>query len=359
VSGTISFAGDGLSPGLVPVEELADCAATALRADGARILSYGAGAGYTPLRELIAEQLGVHPFRVLITNGWLQGFRLLLQGRARGQGVVIEYPTYFPALQSVFQSGASAVYVDLRPEGLDVEQANYQTRTSRAGLAYLVPTFHNPTGWTLSEQVRLDLGATLHRAQVLIVEDDTYGPLRFEGAAVPTLFELSLKTAVYSASLSTPVAPGLRVGVFVVPDDLAGPLGSRAGATYITPVLLGQATLFEFMRRGAYEAHLERLRAQLRERRDATIDALDAHFGGCTFTVPQGGFFTLLQLPPGYSATELLERAEGVAALAGDDFMGHPSSIRLNFAAPELEEIEPGIARLARAWKAMEAPPAP
>jgi DNA-binding transcriptional MocR family regulator len=357
VDGTISFAGDGPSPDLVPVDELAECSSAALEADGDRILSYGTGAGYTPLRELIAEQLEVHPFRVLITNGWLQGFRLLLQGRVRAQTVVIEYPTYLPALQSVFYNAASVLYLDVREEGPDVEQLNFQVRTNPAKLAYLIPTFHNPTGWTMSEQERLDIGGILYRSKVLIVEDDTYGPLRFEGDPIPTVFALSQKTSIYSASLSTPVAPGLRVGVFVVPDEVAGPLAALANSTYITPVLLGQATLFEFMRRGAYESHLEELRGNLLERRDAAIAALDEHFEGCVFSRPEGGFFTLLQLPRGYDAKELLERANGVEAVAGGDLMGHPGTIRLNFAAPALDEIEPGIARLAEAWKGMEEPP--
>src|SRR5262249_34007793 len=158
------------------------------------------GAGYTPLRELVAEQLDVHPFRVVITNGWLQGFRLLLQGRVKAQSVVIEYPTYLPALQTGFYNEASVLYIDVREEGPDIEQVNYQVRTSPAKLAYLIPTFHNPTGWTMSEQERLDVGTILFRSKVLIVEDDTYGSLRFEGDPIPTVFELSQKTAVYSAS---------------------------------------------------------------------------------------------------------------------------------------------------------------
>src|SRR5262249_35864326 len=128
-------------------------------------------------------------------------------------------------------------------------------------------------------------------------------------------------------------------------------------STYITPVLLGQATLFEFMRRGGYETHLEELRGILLERRDATRAALEEHFEGCVSSRPEGGFFTLLQLPRGYNAKELLDRAKGVEALAGGDFMGHPGTIRLNFAAPTFDEIEPGIARLAEAWKGMEEPP--
>src|SRR6516165_9137465 len=155
----ISFAGDGLAPDLIPSEELADCAATALGEDGARILSYGTGFGYTPLRELLAEQLQVHPYRVLLTNGWLQGFQLLVRQRARGQPAIIEYPTYHAALSAVFASGASVIYNDLHEDGPMLHQLADQIRTSgtKPSLAYTIPTFHSPTGQTLTHEQRWEL----------------------------------------------------------------------------------------------------------------------------------------------------------------------------------------------------------
>jgi DNA-binding transcriptional MocR family regulator len=271
--------------------------------------------------------------------------------------VIAEYPTYGPALRAIFRGEASVLYLDHRPEGFDLEQLRFQIRTSqKPALAYLIPTFHNPTGTCISEQERLEIGAALHKADVLIVEDDSYGALRFEGQEIPTVFELSARTAVYSASLSTSIAPGLRVGVFIFPEELAAELTALANATYITPVLLGQATLFEFMRRGSYEPHLEELRAQLRERRDTTIGALERHFGGAAWSRPEGGLYVLLTLPPGTNGKELVELADGVEAAPGADFMGLPYTLRLNFAEPALGEIEPGIERLATAWRQMPPP---
>ena len=354
---TISFAGEGISPDLIPIDELADCAETALRQDGGRILSYGTGAGYTPLRELFAEKFDVHPFRVLLTNGWLQGFQLLTQGRIRARNVIAEYPTYAPALRAIFQGEANLLYIDHRPEGFDLEQITFQIRTSqKPAMAYLIPTFQNPTGTTLNEQQRLDVGAMLHKAGVLIVEDDSYGALRFEGDEIPTVFELSAKTAVYSASLGTPLAPGLRVGAFILPDELASELTALANATYITPALLAQATVFELMHRGGYEPHLEQLRDQLLERRDTLLAALERHFEGATWTTPEGGLYVLLTLPPGTNGKELVELAQGAEAAPGADFMGLPHTLRLNFAEPALNVIEPGIERLAAAWRQMPPP---
>jgi DNA-binding transcriptional MocR family regulator len=349
----VDFGGDGLAAELVPAEELADCAATALEADGARILSYGTGAGYTPLRELIAERYEVHPYRVLVTNGWLQGFSLLTQNRLRGQNVMCEYPTYDKALQAIFAGNASLLYLDLGPDGFNADQVEYFVKVNqKPALCYTIPTFHNPTGQSLSLDQRYHLGTWVHnRAGTLMVEDDTYGVLRFEGEPLPTMFELSEHEIVYSTSLSTLIAPGLRVGVFILPDKLAGELANTANSTYISPVLLAQATVFEFLQRGNLEPHVAMLRERLAERRDATLAALEQHFDGATWTRPEGGFFLMLTLPPGTNAKFVVDAAEGVTARAGEDFGGLPNAIRLNFAGPaSIDEIEPAIERLRAAW---------
>ncbi len=353
----ISFAGDALAPELIPSEELADCAATALAADGGRILSYGTGAGYTPLRELLGEKFGVHPQRVLLTNGWLQGFALIVEGRVSAQKVVVDYPTYDRALRLLFAAAAELVFLDLHEEGptLDLLQDTLRT-IPRPALAYTTPTFHNPTGLSLSVDERNRLGSMLYQRGTLILEDDSYGLLRYEGEPLPTMFELSERTIAYSTSFSHTIAPGLRVGVFVLPDALAAELATKANSTYITPVLLGQATAFEFLQRGSFEPNLERLKHELGERRDAMLAALEQHFAGSTWSRPEGGIFILLRLPPGTNAASVLERAEGVSADAGADLSALPNSLRLNFAGVAPEQIEPGIERLAAAFGSLPPP---
>jgi DNA-binding transcriptional MocR family regulator len=348
---TISFAGDGLSPDLIPSEELADCAATALGQDGARILSYGTGFGYTPLRELIAEQLQVHPYRVMLTNGWLQGFQLLVRHRVQGKPAVIEYPTYFGALSALFSAGASVIYNDVHEEGPNLQHLADQIRVTgtKPTLAYTIPTFQNPTGQTLTYEQRWELCRILMRAGIPIVEDDTFGLLRFEGEPIQTLFEMSGQATIYSTSFSYTVAPGLRVGVWVLPNDLAGELSSSANDVYISPALLSQATIFELVRRGSLEPHLAELTGKLKERRDTMVAALEKHAPGTSFGRPEGGIFLHVRLAPGTDAKELVSRAEGVTALAGADFGGFPHTLRLNYAEPALDEIEPGIERLAAA----------
>jgi DNA-binding transcriptional MocR family regulator len=351
---TISLAGEGLHPDLLPPsEELADCAATVLEEDGARILSYGTGAGYTPLRELVAEQHGVHPFRVLLTNGWLQGLSLIAERLARSANVAVEYPTYDRALKALFGVSASMIYIDWSEEGLGVDAFESTLRVSgRPSLVYLMPTFQNPTGMTMSEDDRWALGKMFTRTGTPMLEDDTYGLLRYEGEPIRTLFELSEKTCIYSTSFSLTIAPGLRVGVFILPDSLAGELATSANSTYIAPALLSQATVFEFLRRGSFDPHVEQLNAKLKERRDALTAALAKHLPEAGYVRPEGGIFLFLRLPLGTDAKGVTERAEGFTALAAEPGLGFPNTLRLNFAEPALDEIEPGIERLAAAFHA-------
>jgi 2-aminoadipate transaminase len=225
----------------------------------------------------------------------------------------------------------------------------------KPALVYVIPNFHNPTGWTTPADARariVDIVLKQNMVQteeILLVEDDTYGLTRFEGEPLPALFDLSGGRSVYSSSFSATVAPGLRVGFFVLPEELADALGGSATSSYITPVLLAQATVFEFVTSGAFEAHLVRLRDGLRLRRDALIAALEKHLPDATWSVPQGGFFVWLQLPGYPDGREVLKRADGVSARDGTRFSSVSSALRLSYALASPDELEAGVERLAAA----------
>jgi DNA-binding transcriptional MocR family regulator len=183
-----------------------------------------------------------------------------------------------------------------------------------------------------------------------VLEDDPYGLVRFDGEAPPTLFELEGGTRVaYSSSFSKTIAPGLRVGYFVLPSALERELEALATSTYITPVLLGQATVFEFLRRGNFEPNLERVSTLLGARRDAMLEALERELPDGRWSRPQGGYFVWLELPAGADAGALLERATaaGVTFVPGADFGGAPNTARLAFSFVSPDEIREGVRRLA------------
>jgi DNA-binding transcriptional MocR family regulator len=353
---TISLASDSLAPELLPIEELADCAETALARDGRTILSYGAAAGYTPLRELVGAWFGVHPSRVVLTNGRLHGLALLAQTVLRGRSVIAEYPIHDRAERVFLEAGASLLGVPIAEDGLVVEELqNTLGQYVRPGMVYSIPSFHNPTGWSTPAEGRDRVVDVVIRQnmvqtdQILLLEDETYALTRFEGEAPPALFDYSGGRSLFSSSFSATIAPGLRTGFFVLPEELAAQLEATAAATYITPVLLAQATVFEFLSRGAFEPHLVRLREGLRARRDAMLAALARHFPDATWSRPEGGFFVWLQLPGYPDGREVLKRAEGVTALAGTQFGAVSSALRLSFAFAAPDEIEAGVERLAAA----------
>jgi 2-aminoadipate transaminase len=348
---TISFARGVPAPECLPVEELAECARAVLEQDGKTILSYGSGAGYTPLREYIGQWFGVHPYRVVITNGSLQGLVLLSQRLAPHRRVLVEDPTYDRALKIFLDSGASISTVDMDDEGIipqSLEDATLRGGEDPAFL-YTIPTFQNPTGRTMSAERRQRFIELADQSHLTVVEDDPYGLIRFEGESPQALFDLSGKTFIYSSSFSKTIAPGLRVGWFILPEELASELTEQASSTYITPVLLSQAIAFEFIRRGHFEPNLERINGLLEARRDAMMAALEKHLSGCKWTRPEGGYFTWLELPQGTSSVELLEQVEGVTFVPGPDFGAPPWTVRLAYSFVSPDEIDVGVERIAAA----------
>jgi DNA-binding transcriptional MocR family regulator len=347
----ISFARGVPAPECLPVDALADCARVALERDGKTILSYGASSGYGPLREWLAARHEVDPARVFITNGSLQGFVFLAQRLAAGKRVLVERPTYDRPLKILRELGADIVGLHSDDEGVDPDALEDALKNGeKPAFVYLIPTFQNPSGRTLSEERRRRIAELAREHDVLVLEDDPYSLVRFEGEPLPSLFELSGGEIAYSSSFSKTIAPGLRVGWFVLPEPLARELELAANGTYIGPVLLGQAAAHEFVSRGLFEPNLERVRELIGMRRDAMLAALDRELPEIRITRPEGGYFLWAELG-GVDATELLARAEaaGVTFVKGTDFDGGPDTLRLAYSFVSVDEIAEGVSRLAAA----------
>jgi DNA-binding transcriptional MocR family regulator len=357
----ISFARGVPAPECLPVELLAECAKSAIERDGKTVLSYGTGLGYAPLREWIGARHGVDPGRILLTNGSLQGFVYLAQhffALKPGGRAFVEAPTYDrPLLVMRDFFGAEPVGLDLDDDGLDPDALEHALADGgqRAGFLWTIPNFQNPSGRTLSLERRKRIVELAQANDLLVLEDDPYGLVRYDGDALPSLFELDGGDhVIYSSSFSKTVAPGLRVGYFVLPQALVKPLEAIANSTTISPSLLPEATLVEFVRGGHFEPNLERVCGLLKARRDAMLDALDEHFGGtgATWSHPEGGYFLWLDFPEGTDAGALLAQATeaGVTFVKGADFYADGrgrSSARLAFSFVDLDQIDDGVARLA------------
>jgi 2-aminoadipate transaminase len=358
-AGVISFA-RGVPPAeILPVEALAASAAAAIRAHGAVALNYGPPEGYGPLREWLGARHGVAPERVLLTPGSLVGLHLLVAHHGEGsRPVAVEAPTYDRFLRVLALHGVPAAPVPRGPGGLALDALEALLRAPRPpALLYVMPTFHNPTGGTLGLPERHALADLAVAHGLCLLEDDPYGLLRFEGEALPSLHALlhergAGELAILASSFSKSVAPGLRVGYLVLPERLVAPVRARALETYVSPPLLPQAQLLEFLRAGGLGPQLRHARGVLRERRDVLLAALAADVGARgTWSAPAGGYFAWLELHDGPRARELLAaaRAEGVDFTPGDAFFpggGGEAALRLSYSAPAPEEIREGIARL-------------
>jgi 2-aminoadipate transaminase len=358
---TISFARGVPAPELLPVEELADCARAAIEADGRTVLNYGPVAGYPPLREWIADRHGVEPRQVLVTNGSLQGLSLLAWLLLeRGSRLLVEGPTYDRALHIAARHEAEPLPVPMDEEGLDPDALELP-----AAFLYTIPTFQNPSGRTLSLERRRRLAELAVNGELLVVEDDPYALVRFEGEPLPSIYELAGgEGVVYSYSFSKIVSPGLRVGYLVAPAELIGGLEAIAVQTYLTPSLVSQATVLEFLRRGLLEANVARVAEQLRERRDAMLETLEQEMPeGARWSRPEGGYFVWLDLPPGTGSAALLARAEqmGVTFVKGSDFfppgLGGSDSARLAYSFVSPADVRAGVTRLAGLLRELRSPP--
>ena len=350
----ISFARGAPAPECIPVAELADCARAAVERDGIAALSYGPVGGYAPLREWLGERHGVPPERVLITNGGLQGLlfvaeTLLARG---GRRVLVEGPTYDRTLTILAKLGAEVEGVPMDEEGLDLEAlATALDARPPPAFIYTIPTFQNPSGRTLGPERRRRLVELAREHGVPLLEDDPYGLVRFEGEPPPTLHELvDGESVVYASSFSKTIAPGVRVGYFVLPAPLLAELEGPIASTYISPGTLAQGTVYEFLRRGRLEPNLERVRGLLRARRDSMLEALERELGGsgATWSRPKGGYFLWLDVPSADTRELLAAAADaGVVFVPGPDFGGPPSSARLAYSFVSPAEIASGVTRLA------------
>ncbi|HEY6525234.1 MAG TPA: PLP-dependent aminotransferase family protein [Solirubrobacteraceae bacterium] len=362
--GVVSFAGGLPAPDLFDRTGL-QAAFTAVLAEdsGARALQYSTTEGDPLLRRLVARRLTERGLDtaaddLLITSGSQQALTLvsgvLLEP---GDRVLVEEPSYLAALQCFALAGAEAIPIPCDDDGLDPDALEALIAQHRPTLLYTVPTFHNPTGRTLSLERRVALAAVAERTGVWIVEDDPYGELRYSGEALPAVASLPAargRTLAIS-TLSKIAAPGLRIGWVRAPRPLLRSLTIAKQAADLHSSTVDQAAAARWLATTDLTAHIERLRTEYGARRDALLSGLAAALpAGSTHNHPDGGMFVWARLPDGWDAGALLQRAldHDVAYVPGAPFFsGAPdrATLRLSFTAHRPGEIALGLQRLAQA----------
>jgi 2-aminoadipate transaminase len=355
----ISLSRGAPSLDIIAVDDLELAAQRAFQRDPAGSFAYGTSAGYPRLLEWLSKKHSVEPDRLLATNGSMQADAFLFEELVEpGDVVVVEAPTYDRTLLSLTKLGAEVFPIPLEADGLDVGALEVALEAGAGPkLAHVIPNFQNPAGCTLSLHKRHRLVELAREYGFTIFEDDPYVELRFEGEQHPRMLELDEggDAVVYASSFSKTVCPGIRVGYLVGSKELIARIRKRATETYISPNMVAQSIVAEFCDSGAIDRSIETVKAALRERRDATCDALTRHLPDARFVVPQGGYFLWVDLPEGVDVDALARGAaeRGVVFVKGTDFLieGGQSSLRLAYSAVPPDQIEEGIARVAEAYR--------
>ncbi|MCG7402560.1 aminotransferase-like domain-containing protein [Caballeronia zhejiangensis] len=353
----ISFAGGLPSPATFPVEEMRHASERILRDQPAAALQYSATEGYMPLREWIAKRYSVNgahirPTQVLITTGSQQALDLLGKTLVDpGSRVLVETPTYLGALQSFSLFEPHYVQVPTDESGL-IPEALDATLTANARLLYAQPNFQNPTGRRLPLERRRALAALAQKASFPVIEDDPYGALDYAGAPLPTMLSMAPDHIVHLGSFSKVLAPGLRVGYIIAPEELHFKLVQAKQATDLHTPSLTQRIVYEVVKDAFLDTHVPKIRALYRDQCNAMLDALERHMpAGVEWNRPEGGMFVWVKLPQHIDSMKLLEQAiaQNVAFVPGGPFFANEAehnTMRLSFVTVPPATIDEGVAKL-------------
>lgn len=347
----------------LPLEAIAESAHELILKRGTTALQYGSGQGDETLREQILEVMRMegihaHPDDVVVTTGSQQAIDLVTKLFVNpGDVIVAEAPSYVGAL-GVFRSyEAEVVHVPLDEHGLVPEALEETlTRLDAEGrpvkLLYTVPNFHNPAGVTLTLERRPRILEIARRHGVLVIEDNPYGLLGFEGEPLPALRSMDEVGVIYLGTFSKTFAPGYRVGWAVAPPAVREKLVLASESAILCPSNASQLAVSTYLTNHDWRGQIKAYRETYRERRDAMVGALAEYMPEASWTVPGGGFYTWVKLPYGIDASAMLPRAitalvayvSGTAFYADDQGSDH---MRLSFCYPPPDRIREGVRRLA------------
>lgn len=356
----ISFAGGLPSPHAFPVEAFNAAYEKVMREQPREALQYASSEGYRPLREWVAQSLhwAVSPDQVLITTGSQQALDLV--GKIfidEGSRIAVQTPSYLGALQAFSTYGSMIWSVPNDPESgeMQIDILEREQLQHAARFLYVLANFQNPSGQTLSAEMREQLARSCHALQLPVVEDNPYGELWFDQPPPPPVSSHFPENSIYIGSLSKVLAPGLRLGFMVVPESIYPLLLQAKQASDLHSPSLNQRLAVEVLNTpGFLDTHLNQIRQLYKSQCQTMLAALQKYMpDNVTWNTPRGGMFLWLRLPPGLDSAALLPQAvaKGVAYVPGIPFYGgtpDTRTLRLSFVTATAEEIDRGIAALAQ-----------
>jgi 2-aminoadipate transaminase len=360
----VSLAGGSPYVSALPLEAVGEMVGRLVAEQGAAALQYCTAQGDAGLRERICEVMSLegiraHPDDVVVTVGSQQALDLITRIFIDpGDVILAEAPSYVGALGSfaAFQADVVHVAMDehgLIPEALEQAIARVTASGRRIKFLYTVPNHHNPAGVTLSAERRPRILQICQSAGVLILEDNPYGLLGFDGEPLRALRADDAEGVVYLGTFSKTFASGVRVGWAAAPPAIRDKLILAAESAVLCHPMFSQLAVREYFETQPWQEQIKDFRELYRQRRDAMLESLDAQMpNGCHWTVPAGGFYVWLQLPEGVHSKAMLPRAVSsrVAYVPGTGFYadgGGSDHLRLSYCFPEPDRIREGVRRLA------------
>lgn len=364
---TISLAGGNPAPETFPADELSKIACEILEKEGTLALQYGLTEGYPKLREALRarlqekEEIGAENDELIVVSGGQQGIDLTVKCLLNeGDGIIVEEPSFIGALNAFRSYGAKLIGVPMQPDGIDLDAL----RAALAGgerikAIYTIPNHQNPSGITMSAEKRRALYEIAKENHIVIIEDNPYGEITFQGKPPRPIKSLDDgSTVVYCGSFSKVLSPGLRIGFCIGPKEIiAKNIIAKQVADVHTPMLT-QMLAYEYMRRCDMQGNIEKAAALYRHKCETMLSCIEKYFPAeITHTTPNGGLFIWCDMGEGYDAAEVALRCakQKVVFVPGSTFMvdmDKPcSAFRLNYSTMSDEKIEEGIRILGGALK--------
>jgi 2-aminoadipate transaminase len=361
----ISLAGGMPDDRFFPIDRVIEATTFALREYGKKALQYGSTEGIKKLRVLLMDRMenegvkGIDLDNVIISTASQQGLSLVAQVFVNpGDTVIVEEPSYLGAIQAFGSMQAKFCTVPLDNDGMQMDMLEerlkeLQKAKIRPKFVYTVPNFHNPAGVTMTLERRKKLIELAHQYDLLIVEDDPYGEIRFEGEPIPSLLALDGKDRVVGLRTFSKISfPGLRLGWIVAREDILSKIIVGKQAADLCSPAMTQYIAYEFVSRGWLDDYVDVVRREYPRKKTAMIAALEQYFpAGSSWTDPQGGLFVWAKVPDSIDTAAMFRDAINakVAYVVGIAFYPHRNDnchMRLNFSAVDPEHITEGIHRL-------------
>ena len=356
----ISFAGGLPALELFPDQALQHCFQRVFEEQGKPALQYAQTSGYHPLREWLAKQhkregKEVAIEEIMVTTGSQQGLSLVAQTFLDpGDVVFVETPTYLGAVQAFQSFRARMMMVPCDAQGIIPEELETMLKQVTPKFLYLIPNYQNPSGKIMGLERRIELLRVAQMNDLMVIEDNPYGNLRFEGEPLPDLTELG-NNVIYLGTFSKVLAPGLRVGYVVANSDIIEHLCKTKEGVDLHSNTLTQRAVLEFLKEGLLPGHIQSLCSVYRERRNAMVQAIEKHLGDeVEMIIPAGGLFLwacFKKITNSYDYVQATIR-QNVLYVPGEVFYPDgrvTSEVRLNYSSSTPEIIEEGIQRLTRA----------